>query len=75
MLEIEPCDFLNIFVRFWPFEPHFLINVFHIKKTCNTTDCDDDNERKPKTKTEEGCLVVLAQYICGACVETKRRQF
>ena len=27
-LEIEPCDFLNIFLRFWPFEPHFLINFF-----------------------------------------------
>ena len=30
-LEIEPCDFLMIFLRFWPFEPHFLINVFLIK--------------------------------------------
>ena len=28
ILEIEPCDF----VRFWPFEPHFLINFFLIKK-------------------------------------------
>ena len=25
MLETEPCDFLKSFLRFWPFEPHFLI--------------------------------------------------
>ena len=24
-LEFEPCDFLNVFLRFWLFEPHFLI--------------------------------------------------
>ena len=33
-VELEPCDFLNIFLKFWLFEPHFLINFFLIKKTC-----------------------------------------
>ena len=32
ILEIEPRDFLQIFLRFLPFEPHFLIKVFLIKK-------------------------------------------
>ena len=31
-LELEPCDFLSIFLRFLPFEPHFLINFFLIKR-------------------------------------------
>ena len=26
------CDFPSIFIRFWPCEPHFLINFFLIKK-------------------------------------------
>ena len=26
ILEIEPRDFPTIFLRFWPFEPHVLIN-------------------------------------------------
>ena len=35
-MELEPCDFLNIFLKFWPFEPHFLINFFLVKKrVCN----------------------------------------
>ena len=34
ILEIELSDFLTIFLRFWPFEPHFLINFFLLKKTC-----------------------------------------
>ena len=29
---IEAGDFLNIFLRFWVFEAHFLIKVFLIKK-------------------------------------------
>ena len=30
-IEIEPCDFLKI----WPFEPHFHIKIFLIRKqTC-----------------------------------------
>ena len=33
-LELEPCDFLRIFLGFWPFEPHFLINFFLIQKSC-----------------------------------------
>ena len=28
ILEIEPRDFLKIFLRFWPFETHFLISFF-----------------------------------------------
>ena len=32
ILEIEICDFLKIFLRFWSFEPHFLMNFFLIKK-------------------------------------------
>ena len=28
IFEREPRDFLNIFLRFWPFEPHFLIEFF-----------------------------------------------
>ena len=32
ILEIEPRDFLTIFLRFWRFEPHCLINFFLIKK-------------------------------------------
>ena len=28
ILEIEPCDFLTIFLRFWPFEPIALIRFF-----------------------------------------------
>ena len=31
ILEIEPSEFLKIFLRFWKFEPHFLINFFLIK--------------------------------------------
>ena len=31
IVEIEPGDFLTIFLRFWLFEPHFLINFFLIK--------------------------------------------
>ena len=31
-LEIKPCDFLKIFLSFWLFEPHFLINFFLIRK-------------------------------------------
>ena len=31
-LEDEPCDFLKIFWTFSPFEPHFLINIFLIRK-------------------------------------------
>ena len=26
-----------IFLGFWPFEPHFLINFFLIKKTCSSS--------------------------------------
>ena len=29
--EIEVFDFLIIFLRFWLFDPQFLINFFHIK--------------------------------------------
>ena len=32
-MDIEPRDFLTIFLRFSRFEPHFLINFFLIKKT------------------------------------------
>ena len=28
LLEAEPCDVLKIFLRFWPFEPHFLVTLF-----------------------------------------------
>ena len=31
ILEIEFCYFLKIFLRFWPFEPHFIMNFFIIK--------------------------------------------
>ena len=31
-MELEPGGFLNIFLKFWLFEPHFLINFFLIKK-------------------------------------------
>ena len=31
-MEIEPCDFFNIFLKFWFFESHFLITFFLIKK-------------------------------------------
>ena len=34
-MELEPCDFLNIFLKFWLFDPHFLINFFLIKKSCS----------------------------------------
>ena len=30
-MELEPCYFLNILLRFWLFEPHLLINFFGIK--------------------------------------------
>ena len=30
-----PCDILNSILKFWLFEPHFLINFFYIKKTCS----------------------------------------
>ena len=30
-MELEPRDFLNIFLKFWAFEPHFLRNFFLIK--------------------------------------------
>ena len=26
-LEIEPCDFLKVFLRLWPFRPHYLITL------------------------------------------------
>ena len=29
----EAGDFLNIFLRFWGFEVHFLVKIFLIKKT------------------------------------------
>ena len=32
-MELEPCGFLNIFLKFWLFEPHFHIN-FSYRKTC-----------------------------------------
>ena len=31
-MELESCDFFNIFLKFWLFEPHFLINIFSYKK-------------------------------------------
>ena len=31
----EAGDFLNVFLRFWGFEAHFLIKIFLIKKMCN----------------------------------------
>jgi len=35
-LEIKPRDFLRIFLRFWSFESHFLVNFFLLKKvTCS----------------------------------------
>ena len=30
--EIQPCNFLKIFLRFSSFEPNFLINLFLIEK-------------------------------------------
>ena len=38
-MQFEPRDFLNIFLRFWLFEPHFHIKLFLIKKKpCNSSD-------------------------------------
>ena len=34
IMEIEPCDSLTIFLRFWPFGLHFLIIFSHNNKTC-----------------------------------------
>ena len=31
-LELEPRDLLDVFLTFWPFEPHFLLNFFLIRK-------------------------------------------
>ena len=32
MLEVEFCDILNSFLRLWPFELHFLINLSLLKR-------------------------------------------
>ena len=32
-VEIKPCDFVKIFLGLWPYEVHFLICFFHIRKT------------------------------------------
>ena len=32
ILETEPRDYLKILLKFWPCEPHFLINFFLIKE-------------------------------------------
>ena len=34
ILETEPCDFLKICLKFRPFESHFLVSSFFIKKIC-----------------------------------------
>ena len=31
-LEIESCNFVNNFLRFWPLEPHFHITLFFCKE-------------------------------------------
>ena len=36
-LEIDPCDFLKLFLKIWQFDPHFLINYFLIKKPVLTS--------------------------------------
>ena len=36
--KFESRDFLNIFLRIWGFDAHFLINIFPIKKTCSGKD-------------------------------------
>ena len=68
-MEIEPRDFLNIFLRFWPFEPHIHITFFLIKVMCNLRKilCHLICTRPMLQSIWQQCMCTLLDYVPSQC--------
>ena len=70
----EPCDFLDIFSRFWPFEPHFLKNYFLIKSLIKDLSKIDRENRSLKKFPKIETLILHKKQIATSNPNSKVQQ-